>query len=192
MSETKPVIDAEVVEQGSKAIQRLKRAPREVSQQLFESFMAGVDAQLDQGELTEGEQSSILAVLDEHNGTLAIRDHAAEFILACRESARAIRDRVKTGEGIARSLEACANRLCWSLKLALEERGIKKVTSEEHYFRVSKNPVRTIINEEILPAEYWKEVISRAPDKEKIESELDAGKEVIGAYYEQPTRLDVK
>lgn len=56
-------------------------------------------------------------------------------------------------------------------------------------FKLSNGKSKLIIDEEVLPAEYWKRECVDVPDKELLERELLLGKEVLGAHFEASTTL---
>lgn len=171
-------------------IERYKKSPEEICGQLLTVFADSVERQLAEGEMTEAEKAAIVRVVD---GTdLTIRDDIAEVIKHLEAEEEFHKEQGKARIDFGKGRGALARRLKWTLLTYLQERGIKKVTGESHFFRVSKNPVRLVINDNILADEWKKDDTKRVPDRERIEAALDAGQQIDGAYYEQLERLDIK
>lgn len=172
------------------AVERYRKTPEQLAGEIFNAFVSSVEAQLAEGEVTADERAAIVKVVDTTD--LSIRDDVAEAILKLEAEEEIGKQMAKLRTEFAKSRGALARRLKWGLLVYLQERGIKKVTGDEHFFRVSKNPTRLCINEVLLPDEYRKPETKMVADKEKIERDLDAGLAVPGAHYEQLERLDVK
>lgn len=171
-------------------IERYKKSPEQLCGDLLTAFAVSVESQLEQGHATIEEQTAIVQVMESAN--LAIRDDIAEAILKLEAEEEAGKQAAKLRADYAKSRGAMARRLKWSILEYLKEKGITRVSSEEHLFRVTKNPTKTVIKEAVLPDDYKKDETKRVPDRAKIEAALDAGQEVPGASYEQSLRLDVK
>jgi len=175
---------------GALPIARYKKSPEQLCGELLGAFAASVESQLAEGQVSADEQTAIVRVMESTD--LAIRDDIAEAILKLEAEEEAGKQAAKLRSEFAKSRGALARRLKWSILEYLKEKGITRVSSEEHLFRVTKNPTRTIIKEAVLPDEWKKDETKRVPDRAKIEAALDTGQEVPGASYEQSLRLDVK
>ena len=172
------------------SIERYKKTPEQLCGELLTAFAVSIESQLEQGHATLEEQTAIVQVME--SADLAIRDDIAEAILKLEAEEEAGKQAAKLRNEYAKSRGAMARRLKWSILEYLKEKGIQRVSSEEHLFRVTKNPTKTVIKEAVLPDEYKKEEKKLVPDREKIERDLDAGIEIPGASYEQSVRLDIK
>ncbi len=171
-------------------IERYRKSPEQLCGELLAAFANSVESQLEQGHRTEAEQTAIVQVME--SADLAIRDDVAEAILKLEAEEEAGKQAAKMRADYAKSRGALARRIKWSVLEYMKDKGITRVSSEEHLFRVTKNPTKTKIIEAILPDEYKKPETKMVPDREKIERDLDEGIEIPGASYEQTVRLDVK
>jgi hypothetical protein len=171
-------------------MERARKSAEELCGDLLAAFAASVDQQLADGEITPAEQTAIVKVMEGMN--LAIRDDIAEAILKLEAEEEFHKGAAKLRLEFGKSRGALARRLKWSLLGYLQDRGIRKVTGEEHAFSVKKNPTKLVINEAAVPDEWKKDDTKCVPDRAKIEAALDAGETLDFAHYEQAERLEVK
>lgn len=68
-----------------------------------------------------------------------------------------------------------------NLKVALNTRGLTQLHGNEYYFKLVPTQPALVIEEDILPAEWTKEITQYVPDRDKIKLALDAGTVIPGA-----------
>lgn len=79
------------------------------------------------------------------------------------------------------------------LKSTLEQCDIKEIKSPLFDIKIKYNPSSvTLINEELIPRNYLKEIINYRYDKAKIAEAFNNNIEVPGCKFERQTRLEIR
>lgn len=168
----------------------------------FKPLIEGIDRQiqyengnligwpiLDDSQAPEGLEELATADTEE---AIALRDQAADLILAAEDSAADDRKWVKRIEQRARWKERLAEKFKFGLKLFMEMKGIREIQGYATRFVLHKNPASVfILDEQRIPEEYMN--FKPVPDKEKIKEALLAGKEVPGCTLRaDSSHLEIK
>jgi hypothetical protein len=61
----------------------------------------------------------------------------------------------------------------------------KTLLGNEYKFKLSPTAGRTVVDEKVLPMDYWKTEVLKRVDREKIKADLKTGKEIPGCKIEQ-------
>jgi hypothetical protein len=192
VSVTKSTLPDEInkIEKTVDVVSRCRKSADELAGKLFQAFAASVEMQVAQGEITPGEQSALIQIIE--GADLTIRDDvgiAIKKLIAEEETLKQLGTAVIEN---GKSRGALARRLTWSILSYMQDKGYREIAGEFTRFKIKKNPVRLVINETLIPDEWKKDEIKRVPDRARIEAALDAGEVLDFAHYEQAERLEVK
>lgn len=85
------------------------------------------------------------------------------------------------------------NTLKSYMKNNLETCNIKKIDSPYFNISIKLNPPSVKIeNEDLIPSQYFKEIVQRSIDKKTISNDLKNNIYIPGAHLEKNTRLEIK
>lgn len=90
----------------------------------------------------------------------------------------------------AKSLQNAYTRLKEHLKTLMISSNIDELSGNDFQFKISKTKGSVIVsNQDLLPKEYVKEILSISVDKVKISQDLNAGLTIPGAFLQESFRL---
>lgn len=126
------------------------------------------------------------AVLDTTDGESDLKELAA---YALREAemldcdVKAIAERIDILKARQQRKKAAIEKLREAVALALHEAGERKLTLPDMTVSVTQRP-KLLINEDELPDEFKREVVTYKVDREKLNAAIDAGQTIIpGVNY---------
>lgn len=100
---------------------------------------------------------------------------------------------IKRLQEIKRIRVNAIDRMKEAVKNALELHGMTKIESPTVTLAIKQNPESVeVVNEAQVPAEFWREKITRSIDKVELKKALKDGEQIEGAILVRNTRLDVK
>jgi gas vesicle protein len=149
---------------------------------------------LDELEALELPEDAIRDTIDSMSGTL---EQKAIDIVAYANNleaeAKAVKEAKQELANRQSMLERKAQNLKNSLANILHNCNIKKVHSELYDVNVQLNPPKlNIINESMIPAEFFKEKVIREPDAVKIKSAIAAGEVIQGCEITRSVGLRIR
>lgn len=146
---------------------------------------------LDNEEIEKEVLNKALEEIDEdiqdkvYNITKAIKN-IENNMKACKEEEKRIAARRKQLENRVESLKEY-------VKSCMTIANKKKIETDLFNIKIAKNPPSVkILDENILPAEFKKEVITFSIDKAALKERLKNGESIDGCKLEQGERLDIK
>ena len=116
------------------------------------------------------------------------RDQLAALIQTQKARIECVRKHVQAAEKLARHEQAVLNYVLNSIEAHMLCGGLARIEGNLSSFSLRKQPDKLIVsNEAAIPEEYFKVemVPSRTLDKKKLLADLEAGKELPGAYIER-------
>lgn len=154
----------------------------------FEHFQAFFESILEQAAFTPEQQAELGEQL---KSSIEKRDKLGNVLMWLEGQAEMLKAKEKQLADRRKNFEKFHAAVVSSLHQQMLDWGVRKVEGQEFSFTVKKNPPKVeIVNEEALPAEFVKYVLS--VDKAAIKDALTDGKEVAGAQLVQSTRLEIK
>lgn len=91
----------------------------------------------------------------------------------------------KAAKGMANAADALKN----ALKGAMAYLGKNEVLGSEQRFVLSRTQPKLVIDKAKIPASYMMPVTELVPDKDRIKSDLNSGKQIDGAHFEESFSL---
>ena len=130
------------------------------------------------GELTPEAETEIESV----SSKLITKVDACAYVMERLEvDERYYRDKAAQWTMVARAHANAAKRLKERVKYCMKELGATTLPGEDHVFKLTGGRFKTeIVDETMIPFEYFKEVIVREIDKELIETAIENGVDVPG------------
>ena len=116
-------------------------------------------------------------------------DQAHQMIKRLEAVGEYWKDRASESSRIAKSLDMAEQKYRNFIKSIMVSSEKTDLYGIEYRFKLSRAPAKLMINEQILPEEFFKSVTTMVPDREKISAALECGEEVPGAYQEPVFRL---
>lgn len=178
----------------SKGTELVERSRNELMHELFTDMF---DSLLEQSQMTPEQQSALAQYLENGQSdaplpVLAKRDTCAMFMARWEAEAEFIRAQEIQLAARRHEIEKVIRCLKESIRIQMENWGVRKVEGRVHRFSIRKNPPRVeIYDEAVLPGEFLN--YEPKPDKLAIAAALEAGREVPGARWaDATTRLEVK
>jgi len=90
-------------------------------------------------------------------------------------------DAAKRMKERADSLDARVKGLREYALRTMQATGVGEIATDEWAAKLAKKPPSVIIDEALLPPEFWRETVTRSPDKSGAMLRLKAGQEIPGA-----------
>lgn len=145
-----------------------------------------LQALLDTAEMAPPEQQAeIQAEIDRYLSLERSKvDRVAQFLATCEHGAAARRAEAKRLTEEAKRIEGMAERLEGYVCSIIEQRGVKKLEGGCNTFSLRQSDAVVVTNEEAIPGEYKKTVVTVSIDKTAIKKALKAGQEVPGCDLE--------
>lgn len=85
----------------------------------------------------------------------------------------------------AKAYENAAKRLKDRVKYTMREMQLVELQGDDQQFKLTGGRTRIVIDEKILPKEFWEEVITTQPNRELVETALQNGIDVAGCKIEE-------
>lgn len=136
------------------------------------------------GELTSEESESIIdSWMAEIKSDLEKKADNYEFKkIALEKAIEALSERADKFKAAAKTLTNLQTNLKERMKEAMTTLQITSITGICFTYKLSNSKASVIIDETKLPAMYMREKLIIEPDKEKIRTDLELGREIDGAY----------
>jgi len=163
----------------------------ETMSKMFSSFVESV-AEQEQTELTlSDEQKQTLSLFVK--GSIEKRDQIFAFLRALESHEKMLREKVKSTESVARRVKRLYNYFRWSLQVWMENppegEPYTEIQGTEGIARLRRNPGKVrVVNKDVIPAEYLREVVEYVPDMPAIEAALKRGEIVPGIEISEETK----
>lgn len=142
---------------------------------------------------SNGELNETLEVwLAEIDALLEQKADSYSFALDRFESsAEMLRAKAKQYLDAAKALENTRERLKDRIKFVMQATGKSEIKGSDITFKLSNSAPKLVIDEDNLSGQYKIAVTQVLPDKERIKTDLKAGKEIEGARFEPVKSLRV-
>ena len=169
--------------------------PAEELQREFQSWIEACDPEVLDAMAAELAGTAIGEPSQTDEVTLSKRDRVVTLMEIQQGYVDRLRLFVRAVEERARHEEAKVKRAKWSILTFMQMRGVRAISGLVHRFviRNASGLKLRVVNESMIPAEYFEEVLEpkRVLNKAKLELDLGSGKEIPGALLEpaQPTLL---
>ena len=137
------------------------------------------DAADENGEVTEEIDFTELKQLQEDRKVKL--ENIALYIKNTEAEAKAIKEEEEKLEKRRKRLENRADRLRDLMINSMKESNEPEIETARCKAKIKDNEVTEILNEELIPEEYFKVKVNKAPDKTAIKKAIKAGTEVAGA-----------
>lgn len=116
-------------------------------------------------------------------------DQVGFFIKRLEAFVFSSKDQSKAFSGSAKKTENLISRLKDMVKYCMEISGKKELAGDNYKFSLQKSKSTLEIDEEKLLAMYWKEVVTREPDRDLILARLEQGEKIDGVTLKENTAL---
>jgi len=145
-------------------------------------------------ELTDLDDEYILDTLESIQGEFKLKSiNVAKFIRNLEHTAEGIKETERKQADRRKNLEQKILRLKEYLKSNLENIGLDKIENDELVITIQKNPHKvSIIDEQLIPKEYFEIQEQVSINKTKIKEDLKNGKDIPGCEMVQEKRLNIK
>lgn len=165
-------MEAVKVEERKDTLLSLAHEYREIEKSLFES--GGEITSVDETQMKEIE-TKLLSKVD-----------ACAYVIE-RLSVDADYFKTKAAQWIhaAKAYENAAKRLKDRVKYTMREMQLASLEGDDQQFKLTGGRTRIVIDDKILPKEFWEEVITTQPNRELVETALQNGIDVAGCKIEE-------
>ena len=145
-------------------------------------------------ELIENGEEGLEDTLESINDTIELKaDGYARIIRNLEANAVALKVEIDRLTNRRRSIENSIDRLKENLKNAMIATGKEKIKTDLFNVTVANNPVAVnVIDEKLIPEEYFKVEIIRKLDKLSLRDAIKSGEEIQGAELMQGKGLRIK
>ena len=145
-------------------------------------------------ELIENGEEGLEDTLESINDTIELKaDGYARIIRSLEANAVALKTEIDRLTNRRRSIENSIDRLKENLKNAMIATGKEKIKTDLFNVTVVNNPVAVnVIDEKLIPEEYFKVEIIRKLDKISLRDAIKNGEEIQGAKLMQGKGLRIK
>lgn len=145
-------------------------------------------------ELIENGEEGLEDTLESLNDTIELKaDGYARIIRNLEANAVALKTEIDRLTNRRRSIENSIDRLKENLKNAMIATGKEKIKTDLFNVTVVNNPVAVnVIDEKLIPEEYFKVEIIRKLDKLSLRDAIKSGEEIQGAELMQGKGLRIK
>lgn len=145
-------------------------------------------------ELIENGEEGLEDTLESLNDTIELKaDGYARIIRNLEANAVALKTEIDRLTNRRRSIENSIDRLKENLKNAMIATGKEKIKTDLFNVTVVNNPVAVnVIDEKLIPEEYFKVEIIRKLDKLSLRDAIKSGEEIQGARLMQGKGLRIK
>jgi hypothetical protein len=145
-------------------------------------------------ELTDLDDEYILDTLESIQGEFKLKSiNVAKFIRNLEHTAEGIKEIERKQTDRRKNLEQKILRLKEYLKSNLENVGLDKIENDELVIALQKNPHKvSIIDEQLIPKEYFEIQEQVSINKTKIKEDLKNGIDIPGCEMIQEKRLNIK
>jgi len=144
-------------------------------------------------ELTDLDDEAVVDTLDALKGELQVK--ATNIIQYTQEmgvSIQGMKDAERRMAARRKVAENKMNRILEYVKHVMESANVLKVETAEMEISIVNNPPKVVVEtEEIIPEEYFTEVITMKLDKAKLKESLKK-ESIMGAKLVQETRIKIK
>ena len=156
------------------------RLSREVS--IWQTLRERLKAQYE----LEDEDSALIDTLD---GATELNDRLIKIAMSAKEDeafAEAVKGMIADLQVRKQRLERRAEYKRSQIAWAMQETGQKSIVSAGLSLGQRMGNAKVIIDDKLLPDEWKKSKVTLIPDKELIETDLDAGKDIPGVSLSNP------
>ena len=145
-------------------------------------------------ELTDLEDEAVVDTLEALKGELQIKaTNIIQYTCEMGANIQAMKEAEKNMAARRKSLEKKQKRIQDYVKSVMEEANVLKVETPEIEISIVNNPPKVEVElEEIIPEEYFNEVVAMKLDKAKLKKALKDDPDIMGAKLVQETRLKIK
>ncbi len=155
--------------------------------ELYEIALANADEET--GEIDE----KIAAAIDIKSGELETKGISVACVVKrLRATEDEIEKEIRRLERMKKAITNAAGRLEDGLSAAWQAAGIIKTESVKATISFRKSAQVVIDNEENLPQEYKREIVTVKADKMAIKEAIKAGEQVNGAHIEEVMNIQIK
>jgi len=138
------------------------------------------------GELTEELETAFDEILEQ---SLKKIDGYSYLIEKSENSEAFWRDKSKQAQRVAQSCKKLHEKLKAHLLYNLQNTKTHEIRGESVGYKIAKNPEKLEFDEDLLPKEYFIQVVNWAVDKERLKADLKEGKEIKGAKLTRGERI---